>query len=92
MNKCEQAVLIFPAVRAAIAKKLISEHNIPQARVAEMLGITQAAISQYLKSTRGKQILKNPEIDEKISKICREYIENKKYPDLSAEFCKCKEN
>lgn len=92
MNRCEQAVSLFPTIRAAIARKLIAEHNIPQAKVAEALGITQAAVSQYLKSVRGKQILQNPEIDEKINNICREFIENKKYPDLSKEFCKCREN
>ena len=92
MNKCEQAVVMFPAIRAAIARKLINDNKVSQIKVAEVLGITQAAVSQYIKSTRGKQILKNPDIDQKINDICREFIENKKYPDLSKEFCKCKEN
>ncbi len=92
MNKCEQAVSIFPTIRAAIARKLITENGVPQAKVAEVLGITQAAVSQYMKSVRGKQILQNPEINEKISKICQEFLESKKYPDLSKEFCKCKDN
>ena len=92
MNKCEQAVTLFPAIRAAIARKLINEHGMSQLKVAEILGITQSAVSQYLKSVRGKQILQNPEIEEKINRICIEYIENKRYPDLSKEFCKCKEN
>ncbi|MBI4895550.1 MAG: helix-turn-helix domain-containing protein [Candidatus Aenigmarchaeota archaeon] len=92
MNKCEQAVSLFPTIRAAIARKLINENGVSQAKVAEALGITQAAVSQYMKSVRGKQLLQNPEIDEKISAICREFIENKKYPDLSKEFCKCKDN
>ena len=92
LNKCEQAVVMFPAIRAAIARKLINNSGMSQLRVAEALGITQAAVSQYLKSVRGKQIFNNPEIEEKINKICIEFVENKKYPDLSKEFCKCREN
>ena len=72
MNKCEETVLLFPAIRAEITRKLINEYAMSQSKIAEILGITQAAVSQYMKSTRGKQLLKNPEIDLLINKMCRE--------------------
>lgn len=51
---------VLPAVRALIAKKLI-ENGFSQKQVAEKLGLTQPAISQYKRNIRGyrKDILEN---------------------------------
>ncbi|MEM3391769.1 MAG: helix-turn-helix domain-containing protein [Archaeoglobaceae archaeon] len=45
---------ILPAIRAMVAKELI-ERGYKIKEVAEMLGLTQAAVSQYLASKRGKR-------------------------------------
>ena len=42
-----------PALRALVAKKLIQEHDYSQKETAELIGVTQAAISNYLRGTRG---------------------------------------
>jgi predicted transcriptional regulator len=44
---------ILPAIRALIVKDLVERHHLNQVEVAERLGITQPAVSQYLRSLRG---------------------------------------
>lgn len=48
-----EAKTIIPALRSLIAKKLIITYHLPQQKVAEMLGITQAAVSNYIREVRG---------------------------------------
>jgi predicted transcriptional regulator len=48
-----EAKTIIPALRSLIAKKLINTYHLPQQKVAEMLGITQAAVSNYIREVRG---------------------------------------
>ncbi len=63
---CEVAVkTVSPAIRALLAQKLISEYKLKEARVAEILGITQSAVSKYTKKVRGTAIPveQTPEIE-----------------------------
>ncbi len=54
---CEIAVkCALPAVRAMIAKELVTKHNLKQAEAAELLGVSQPAISLYSRKIRGKAI------------------------------------
>ncbi|RLI37820.1 transcriptional regulator [Candidatus Bathyarchaeota archaeon] len=51
---CETtARYLLPIFRALIAKELIERYNFTQVEVAEKLGTTQAAVSQYIQSKRG---------------------------------------
>lgn len=51
---CEAAVkAAIPALRAMIARDLIKEHGLTQQKTAELLNVTQAAISYYTKKVRG---------------------------------------
>ena len=45
--------LLIPAVRAILSKELAIEKGLKEEEVARMLGITQAAVSNYLRGTRG---------------------------------------
>jgi predicted transcriptional regulator len=45
--------LLIPAVRAILSKELVIEKGLKEEEVARMLGITQAAVSNYLRGTRG---------------------------------------
>ena len=47
---------LIPSVRALVAKELITKYKLRQIDVAKMLGVTQAAISQYLRGARGNII------------------------------------
>lgn len=52
---CDTAVrLLATPLRAAVARELIVRHRLTQDEVAEMLGVTQAAVSQYASGVRGR--------------------------------------
>ncbi len=44
---------LIPALRAILAKKLAEDHNVREEEISKMLGVTQAAISNYIRGTRG---------------------------------------
>jgi len=44
---------LIPALRAILAKKLAEDHDIREDEISKMLGVTQAAISNYIRGTRG---------------------------------------
>ncbi|MGQ9544959.1 MAG: transcriptional regulator, partial [Candidatus Bathycorpusculaceae bacterium] len=51
---CEIAVKsVIPAIKALIAKQLVEEHGLKQEKVAEILGISQSAVSKYTRKVRG---------------------------------------
>ncbi len=53
---CERVVNdVLPAVRSLVAKELRSK-GYSQTEIAELLNLTQPAVSQYLSASRGKQI------------------------------------
>lgn len=51
---CEVAVKsVIPAIRSAIARELSQTHGLKQEEVAQLLGITQTAVSKYTRHCRG---------------------------------------
>jgi predicted transcriptional regulator len=64
---------LIPALRAILAKKLAEEHQIREDEISKMLGVTQAAISNYIRGTRGdpKLIQKLME-DKQVSQLINE--------------------
>ncbi|MCK5560822.1 MAG: helix-turn-helix domain-containing protein [Thermoplasmata archaeon] len=72
---CELIVwYILPAIRSAIAENMVKEHNLKQTEVAKKLGITDAAVSQYLSSKRAKIVLKDPKIRKQIKESTRRIV------------------
>jgi hypothetical protein len=54
---CEIAVKsVIPAIKALMAKELVEEHGLKQDQVAEILGISQSAVSKYSRKVRGYAI------------------------------------
>jgi predicted transcriptional regulator len=54
---CEVAVKsVVPAVKALMAQQLVEEHGMKQEQVAEILGISQSAVSKYFRKVRGHVI------------------------------------
>ena len=62
---------LLPTMRALIAKELIEKYKFTQQEAASKLGLTQSAVSQYLRNLRGSKV----KILEKDAKIQKE-IEN----------------
>ena len=85
---CELIVLhVLPRVRALIAKELVEGLGMSQVRVARLIGITQPAISQYLRKARSKTIraLENdPKVRKEISRIAQTAVDG---GNVSLEIC-----
>ena len=93
--KCEDvAQYLLPIFRSLVAKKLIEEYGFTQVEVAENLGTTQAAISQYITSKRGRRGVGKfkeslPKIQVLASKIAKKIVVKKvKNDEAMSSFCK----
>jgi predicted transcriptional regulator len=47
---------IIPAIKALMAEELVERHGLNQSQVAELLGISQSAVSKYTRKVRGHTI------------------------------------
>lgn len=91
---CELVVRdVIPAFRTLVARQLIKNYHFSQMEVAKKLGITQATISYYLHSKRGKsgteQLKSKPQVFS-IANEMAERIAKDKYSliDATLEFCR----
>ena len=48
---------VIPALRRELTKSMINDFNLTQKQIANILGLTEAAISQYLHSKRAKDVV-----------------------------------
>ena len=79
---------LIPALRAILAKKLIEKHHIQEEVISKMLGVTQAAISNYIRGTRGDpelivKLLSVKEVSDMIDDIANNLASNMAYTPAS---------
>ena len=79
---------LIPALRAIIAKTLAEKYEIREEIISKMLGVTQAAISNYIRGTRGdpeliKTLLTEKQVSEMIYEICDNLSSDKAYTPSS---------
>lgn len=79
---------LIPALRAILAKKLMESYNIQEEDISKMLGVTQAAISNYIRGTRGNlelitKLLSIKEVSEMIDEIASNLSTNMAYTPAS---------
>ena len=68
---------LIPALRAILAKKLAEDHNVREEEISKMLGVTQAAISNYIRGTRGDPALIAKLLsDKQVSNLIEELTDN----------------
>lgn len=67
---------LLPSLRKSLAKIFIIDYKLSQKRASELLGVTEAAISQYVKSKRGREIKFLKEENEDIKKTADKIIKN----------------
>ena len=67
---------LIPALRRELAKTFIKEHQLSQKKAAKILGITEAAVSQYIKDKRGNELRFSKKDKENISKTAKKIIKN----------------
>ena len=83
---CELIIwYIFPAVRRELVKSLTKDYGFKQKEVANMIGVTDATVSQYLKSKRAKVVLSDENIIEQIEKVAKDLAEGN--PTSGANIC-----
>lgn len=69
---CEVGVqTVLPAIRALMARTIIEKHGMKEKQVAELLGLSQSAISRYTTKNRGNLLtIENvPEVRKLINQI-----------------------
>ena len=88
---CEIAVKsVVPSIRAFVATELTQSYNMKQNDVAELLGITQTAVSKYTSHVRGAalKIDQTEEIQFMMKKIAKQLANGKiTRQDLVIKFC-----
>ncbi|WGM89242.1 MAG: hypothetical protein IAX21_07615 [Candidatus Bathyarchaeota archaeon] len=91
---CEVVVRsVLPAFRSLVARRLIEDFKFSQVNAAKKLGTTQASVSNYLYSKRGKKLVKqledSPNVQMIVDEIAQGIAEDKISPiDAMLHFCK----
>jgi len=89
---CEVAVKsLVPSLRSAIAKELTQAYGLKQNEVATLLGVTQTAVSKYMRHVRGT-VIKIEDVEE-VQPIISEIVvllANGHLPrdELAGRFCR----
>ena len=68
---------ILPAIRRELARIFIHEHKMSQKNAAKILGLTEAAVSQYQHSKRAKEVVFSNEVVSEIKKSAERVLAEK---------------
>lgn len=83
---------LIPSLRALIALILVEKYKMTQVDVAKKLGITQPAISYYLHSKRGKEVIDFLKNNRKVLSLVEEVVDEiysvKEPKDVHMSLCK----
>ena len=79
---------LIPALRAILAKTLAEKHEIREDQISKMLGVTQAAVGNYIRGTRGdpeliKKLVAEEQVFEMISEISTDLASDRAYSPSS---------
>ena len=79
---------LIPALRAILAKNLAKKHLIHEDQISKMLGVTQAAVSNYIRGTRGdpkliEKLLAEKQVSEMIIDISDNLASDRAYTPSS---------
>lgn len=84
---CELIVwYVIPTIRAELAKELV-KMGMSQKDISERLGITQSAVSQYVKDKRGKGIPINKETRKGIKTLAKDIVNDKSPKSVIPGIC-----
>ena len=68
---------VLPSIRSEFAKTLVTVYGFSQKRTAKLLGLTEAAVSQYLNSKRAQYLRFDNPVKETIKKLAARVADNK---------------
>ncbi|MEN9626176.1 MAG: hypothetical protein RL557_504 [archaeon] len=69
---------LIPALRKELAKIFIKDFNLSQKQVADLLELTESAVSQYLAEKRANEFKFNKQEHEEIKKTAAKILKDKK--------------
>ena len=69
---------IIPSIRKELARKLTEEYKLSYEKTGTILGISKAAVSQYLSNKRANNIELSEEIRKEVEKSAKVMVENSK--------------
>lgn len=93
---CEVVVSsILPGIRSVLTRELLTTYHLTQKQTADLLGLTQPAISQYsieARASKVKLLERQPEILKMIEDLAYNIVnKNIKHKEIQLRFCKiCK--
>ena len=68
---------ILPAIRRELARIFIKEHKLSQKEASKILGLTEAAVSQYQHSKRAKEVVFSDAVVNEIRKSADKILADK---------------
>ena len=79
---------LIPALRAILAKDLADKYNIREDEISRLLGVTQAAVSNYIRGIRGdpkliEKLLEEKQVASMITEITDNLASDNAYTPLS---------
>ncbi len=66
----------LPSIRKEIAVRMVKDYGLSQKETAKKLGVSVAAVSQYISRKRAKRDITDKEVCKEISKSVKRIIEN----------------
>ena len=78
---------VVPIIRKEFAKNLIKNHDLTQRKVANKLGITEAAVSRYVSGKRGLLEISDDEILKEVKESAKR-IAKENGPTVIEETCR----
>lgn len=77
---------ILPTLRAEITKELIEKHGLRKTEAADKMGVTPAAVTQYLKRDRGniasELVRRSKEVMDRVSDITNDLVRGESPADI----------
>lgn len=80
---------ILPAARSLTARKLIEEYGLSQRKAADLMGLSQPAVSQYRRNRRGHRtgiFARNPEILKMVNDLVKKIASGTPVEEQTVEF------
>ena len=91
---CEVGVkTVLPAVKAVMARQIVEKHGLNEQQAAELLGLSQSAVSRYISKERGNnlQIESSAEIlaliNQMVTTLIKEPTNRMEILDLFCQTC-----
>ncbi|MEM0440757.1 MAG: helix-turn-helix domain-containing protein [Candidatus Caldarchaeum sp.] len=80
-----ESKVIIPILRAMVAKKLVYDKSFTQEQTAKVLGVTQAAVSNYLRGVRGitTELEKNDELMKWVDEVVEAVMKNEPKEEIA---------